>query len=375
MKIDYDFKYYNFLLLILIIAMNFCGVLIVRSAANMDEAIVTRQIIGSLAGVCACIIVSFIDYHRILKYRNLILLVCIAALAAVKLLGVVRGGAGRWIVLPVIGQIQPAEFVKIGLILFFAGFFEKYQETISSPRTLLRALILFSVPAVLILIEPNLSTTIIITVIFAALIFAAGISLRLVFGALALGAASFGLLLYTFRTELYEKIPFLEDYQKNRILGFLYPEKYGDISVQQTRSILAIGSGGLMGKGLYNTDISSVKAGNFLIEEDTDFIFAIIGEELGFRGSILIFIGFLLILFLTLGIAARAKDLGGKLIAVGVAVWIGFQTFTNVAVATGLFPNTGVTLPFISRGVSSLLSIYIAMGLVLNVGLQRRTYK
>ena len=116
-----------------------------------------------------------------------------------------------------------------------------------------------------------------------------------------------------------------------------------------------------------------MKAGNFLIEEDTDFIFAIIGEELGFRGTMLIFAGFLLVILLTLSLAAKAKDTGGKLICVGMAMWLGFQTFTNIAVATGLFPNTGVTLPFFSRGVSSLLSIYIGMGIVLNVGLQRKS--
>ncbi|MDO4266510.1 MAG: FtsW/RodA/SpoVE family cell cycle protein [Eubacteriales bacterium] len=371
MKIDYDFKYYNFSLLILIVLMNVCGILIVRSAANMDEAIVSRQIIGSLAGVCACIIVSFIDYRKLLKYVNLIYLVCVIMLAAVKLAGVVRGGAGRWIVLPVLGQVQPAEFVKIGIILFFAAFFDRHKEEVSSPRILLRAIILFSVPAALILIEPNLSTTIIISVIFAVIVFCAGLNLRWVLGFAAAAAVMFGALLYTFTTELYQHIPFLEEYQKNRILGFLYPDQYASISLQQSRSVLAIGSGELLGKGLYNTDISSVKAGNFLIEEDTDFIFAIIGEELGFRGSLLILAGFLLIIILILMTASRAKDTGGKLICIGIAMWIGFQTFVNIAVATAIFPNTGVPLPFISRGVSSLLSIYIGMGIVLNVGLQK----
>ena len=372
MKFNYDLKNYNFLLLLLIAAMNVCGILIVRSASNMDSAIVSRQIVGSLVGMGMCIIISFIDYRKLIKYAGLIYGFCLFALLAVLIWGAVHKGAGRWIVLPVIGQIQPAEFVKIGIIVFFAAFFEKEHETISRPRTVLRAALLFAIPALLILIEPNLSTTIIIAVIFAAIFFCAGISFRWIFGALASAAVFIGLLLYTFTTDLYEKIPFLKPYQKNRILGFLYPDKYGDISVQQSQSIVAIGSGGLNGKGLYNTDIGSVKAGNFLIEEDTDFIFAIIGEELGFRGALLIFAGFLLMIFMLLSIASKARDLSGRLICVGMAAWIGFQTFTNVAVATGLFPNTGVTLPFFSRGVSSLLSIYIGLGIAMNVGLQRR---
>ena len=371
MKFDYDLKNYNFLLLLLIAALNVCGILIVRSASNMDSTIVTRQIVGSLVGMGMCIVISFIDYRRLIKYAGLIYGFCLFALLAVLIWGAVRKGAGRWIVLPVIGQIQPAEFVKIGVIIVFSAFFEKNREKISSPPVVLRAVLLFAVLALFILVEPNLSTTVIIAVMFAAIFFCAGISFRWIFGVLASAAAFIGLLLYTFTTDLYEKIPFLKPYQKNRILGFLYPEQYGDISTQQSQSIIAIGSGGLNGKGLYNTDIGSVKAGNFLIEEDTDFIFAIIGEELGFRGALLIFAGFLLLIFLLLSMASKARDLGGRLICVGMAAWIGFQTFTNIAVATGLFPNTGVTLPFFSRGVSSLLSIYIGLGIAMNVGLQR----
>lgn len=375
MKIDYDIKYYNFFLLFLIAALNICGIFIVRSAANMDEGIVTRQIIGSLVGICVCIVVSFIDYRKLLKYAVLVYGFCILILAAVLAWGAVHKGAGRWIVLPVIGQVQPAEFVKVGIILFFAFFYEKHADTAKKPRTLFMACVLFAVPALLILLEPNLSTTIILTVIFASIVFCGGLSLKWVVGIAALCALFIAGLLYAVQSGLSEKIPFLAGYQAQRILGFLDPASNPDTFRQQARSIQAIGSGGLLGKGLYNTDISSVKAGNFLIEEDTDFIFAIIGEELGFRGSMLIFAGFVLLILLILGVAAKARDTGGKLICVGVAMWIGFQTFTNVAVATGLFPNTGVTLPFFSRGVSSLLSIYIGMGIVLNVGLQRKTFK
>ena len=373
MKIDYDIKYYNFFLLILIAALNICGILIVRSASNMDEAVVSRQIIGSLAGICFCIVFSFIDYRKLLKYSNLIYIACVIILLAVLGWGAVHKGAGRWIVLPFLGQVQPAEFVKIGIIIFFAGYYEKHGDTARTAKTFFKACVLFAVPALLILLEPNLSTTIIIAVIFASIVFCGGLNLRWVLGILLAGCAFVGLLLYTFKTGLYEKLPFLLDYQKQRILGFLDPSSNPDTYRQQLRSITAIGSGGLAGKGLYNTDISSVKAGNFLIEEDTDFIFAIIGEELGFRGTMLIFAGFLLVILLTLSLAAKAKDTGGRLICVGMAMWLGFQTFTNIAVATGLFPNTGVTLPFFSRGVSSLLSIYIGMGIVLNVGLQRKS--
>lgn len=151
------------------------------------------------------------------------------------------------------------------------------------------------------------------------------------------------------------------------------PGSDADAFLQQANSIIAIGSGGFFGKGLYNTDIDSVKAGNFLIEEETDFIFAVVGEELGFRGCLLILVLFLLLIFVILAAASKANDVAGCVMCVGVAAWIGFQTFTNIAVATAIFPNTGVTLPFFSKGVSSLLSVYIGLGLVLNVILQTKS--
>lgn len=135
---------------------------------------------------------------------------------------------------------------------------------------------------------------------------------------------------------------------------------------------MAISSGQLLGKGLFNTTIASVKDGNFLSAGETDFIFAIIGEEMGFRGSIIVIILLALVVFECLFAASRAKDMSGRLICTGMAALIGFQAFSNIAVATQIFPNTGLPLPFISSGVSSLISIFIGMGLVLNVGLQRK---
>ena len=373
MKFDYNLRYYHFLLLFLVVLLNICGIFVVRSAANMDAAIVSRQIVGTLTGVCLCIVISFVSYKRLLKYANVIYLIGIIALVAVLLWGATHKGAGRWIVLPVIGQIQPAEFAKVSLILFFASFFEKHEETLNQIPTLIRAVALFALMALLIFAEPNLSTTIIVGVIFAGILFAAGLSYKWI----GLAAAVIGIVtasfLYTFRTDLYKQVPFIQEYQKDRILGFLNPDKYGNISLQQQNSIMAIGSGGRDGKGLNNTDIGSVKAGNFLIEEDTDFIFAIMGEELGFRGCVIIFALFITVIILVLRTGSKAGDTGGRLICVGIATWLAFQTFTNIAVATALFPTTGVTLPFFSRGVSSLLSLYIGIGIVLNVSLQRKS--
>lgn len=373
MKLKYNFRLSYIIILILAATLNLLGVLMVRSASNLNSDVVVWQIIGSVAGFMVCLIISFLDYHRLMKLAVPAYLFVMAFLLAVLLFGKSANGAGRWIVLPVVGQIQPAEFAKPGMIFCFACFFEKYKNQLNEPKTVVMAILMFAAPALLIFMEPNLSTTIIFFVIFACMFFASGLSLRLTGIFAGIVAVFIGVFYFLFSTGRYENIPFIKDYQKKRILSFLDPSSDADAFRQQANSILAIGSGGFFGKGLYNTDISSVKAGNFLIEEDTDFIFAIVGEELGFRGSVLILVLFLLLIFVILWVAGKANDIAGSTMCVGIAAWLGFQTFTNIAVSTALFPNTGVTLPFFSRGVSSLAAVYIGLGLVLNVILQTNT--
>lgn len=368
---QYKLRNFNFRLVLYVLALSLIGVAVIRSAANgsMEDSRVMRQIMGIGVGAAVAVFLALVDYHRILNLSILVYLACIGLLAWVLISGIARGGATRWVVVPVLGQLQPSEFTKIGLILFFSWYFNKYQERINQVSILAATAVLFGFPVLLILIEPNLSTSLIIIMVFTAIIFAAGLSYRWIFGALAVltpVAAGFIYLLQ------YEMIPFLRGYQAQRILSFINPEKYQENNLQQDNSVIAIGSGQLWGKGLNNTTIASVKNGNFLVEEATDFIFAIIGEELGFVGSLVVIGLYLLIIYECLWMARQAKDAGGKLICTGMAALIGCQSFSNIAVATKLFPNTGLPLPFISYGVSSLLSMYVGIGIVLNVGLQRK---
>ena len=377
MKLDYDFKQYDFKLLFFIIALNTIGIFIVRSATSAEsfkDALVVRQILGSFVGLAMCVAISLFDYRKFCKYSIYIYIISVIILAGVKIYGTASGhGATRWITVPVLGKIQPAEFVKVALILFFAEYLQKTKEEINTAHGLILEGLYLLLPVGLVLIQPNLSTAIIMTVIVSAMTFASPLKLRYIMAFLAVAATILILLFYLFASELYDKIPILQGYQIQRILTFLKPDENSSGYAQQMYSIMAIGSGMFKGKGLFNNSIFSVKNGNFLIEEDNDFIFAVIGEELGFRGAIIIIIIFLLIILECLIIAYRAKALSGRLICVGVMAWIGFQTYTNIAVATGLFPNTGITLPFFSRGVSSLLSVYFGFGIVLNVALQRKT--
>ena len=332
MKFDYDFRNYDFRLILYMIILNVTGVFVVRSAINADsfqDPQVARQIMGAFAGLAMCIGLSLVDYRKITQRSKFIYIFCVLLLIGVKIYGTAAGhGATRWVRVPVLGQVQPAEFVKVGLILFFADYFQKMKDEINFPHVLALAFLYFLIPASLVLLQPNLSTTIIMTVIVACMVFASPIHIRWIAGVLIVSFL-FGLLLYyLFRSGLYDKIPLLRGYQAERILTFMNPSENQQGYNQQQNSIMAIGSGLLKGKGLFNHSIFSVKNGDFLSEQDNDFIFAVIGEELGFRGSVIIIIFFLLIVLECLIIASKAKNLSGRLICVGVMAWIGFQTYT-----------------------------------------------
>ncbi|MCD7709691.1 MAG: FtsW/RodA/SpoVE family cell cycle protein, partial [Clostridiales bacterium] len=159
------------------------------------------------------------------------------------------------------------------------------------------------------------------------------------------------------------------------IMSWLYPTdaRWSDDAAQQQNSIQAIGSGQLWGKGLNNSVATSMKNANYIIEPQTDFIFAVAGEELGFVGTFVIMLLLFLIVIECIMIGRRAKDLAGRLICCGMAAFVGFQSFINICVATGLAPNTGIPLPFVSYGLTSLICLYVGMGFVLNVGLQPKS--
>lgn len=368
---QYKLKNYRFRLVAYVVLLCIIGVMVVGSA---KPSVQNKQIIGIAGGLVVMVIVSLIDYGTILKFRRPIYLLAVVLLAVIFIPGVGdnTGGATRWIQVTSSFKFQPSEFCKILLIIFFAGFFMKYKDQLNTWKTILLSLILAGIPLVLIVKEPDLSTTIATTMIFITLLFVAGLSYKIVAGVLALGVpvGIIGVVLI-----MKQALP-LKPYQYKRIMSWLQPSNpaYADDSYQQQNSIIAIGSGQLWGKGLNNSSITSLKNGDFISEPQTDFIFAIVGEELGFIGCLIVIILLLLIVFECILIAKNAKDLGGRLICCGMAALIGFQSFINICVTTGLMPNTGLPLPFVSYGLTSIMSLFIGLGMVLNVGLQARKY-
>lgn len=368
----YSIRNYNFRLVIYLVALAILGILVIGSAKEGNNQ--TRQIMGLILGLGAMIVVSLIDYSFILRFVWIFYGLDLVLLAAVILgFGENHKGATRWIEIFGI-QFQPSELSKIILILFFAAFLQKHREKINSLKTLVCFAVLAAVPLFLVLKEPDLSTTIVTALICLSLLFIGGLSYKIVMGGLAVAVPSLLVALYMIASNPGAEDGALEGYQNTRILAWLYPELYPQQALQTQNSIMAIGSGQLSGKGLYNTDVTSIKSGGFIAEAHTDFIFTVVGEELGFIGSAAIVILMLLIALECLWVARRAKDLSGRLICCGMAALIGFQSFVNICVVTGLFPNTGVTLPFVSYGLTSLVTNFAGMGFVLNVGLQPRKY-
>ena len=368
---QYKLKNYRFRLIVYVVILCIIGVMVVGSA---KPSVQNKQIVGLIGGLIAMVIISLIDYNTILKFRRPIYLLAVVLLAVIFIPGVGdnTGGATRWIQVTSSFKFQPSEFCKILLIVFFAGFFMKYQDQLNTWKTIAFSLILAGIPLLLIVKEPDLSTTIATTMIFITLLFVAGLSYKIVAGVLVLGVpvGIIGVVLI-----MKQALP-LKPYQYKRIMSWLQPSNpaYADDSYQQQNSIIAIGSGQLWGKGLNNSSITSLKNGDFISEPQTDFIFAVIGEELGFIGCLIVIILLLLIVFECILIAKNAKDLGGRLICCGMAALIGFQSFINICVTTGLMPNTGLPLPFVSYGLTSIMSLFIGLGMVLNVGLQARKY-
>ena len=247
------------------------------------------------------------------------------------------------------------------------------EQSIKNPKTILQGIALILPSLALIYKQPNLSTTLCIAALFCALMYLGGLSYKLIGTVLAVIIPTFVIVLVI---AIQPNQPFLQDYQQERILAWLDPEEYADDGAyQQLNSVMAIGSGQLSGKGYDNDDTTSVKNGNFVSEPQTDFIFAIIGEELGFVGCCVVIFLLLLIVIDCILIGLKAKDTGGRIICGGMAALVGIQSFINIGVATMVLPNTGISLPFVSYGLTSVVCFFMGIGFVLNVGLQPNKYQ
>ena len=368
---QYRLRDYNFRLVIFLIGLTFTGVLLVGSA---EPALRNKQFFGMMLGVAIMLIVSLMDFSWILNFYWILYGCNIILLLSVWISGTESNGASRWLRIGGF-QFQPTELSKILIVMFFARFFMEHEENLNTLRTLVQTAILAAIPLMLIFSQPDLKNTITVVILICIMLYLAGLSYKIIGGAILIIVPLVVVFLFIV-VQPNQKL--IKDYQRDRIMTFLHSEEeeYSDDVIQQNNSVMAIGSGQLTGKGLNNNEVASANKGNFVSESQTDFIFSVAGEELGFIGSAAILIVLFLIICECIRTGWKAKDLSGKLICCGVASIIAVQGFINICVATGIAPNTGTPLPFVSYGLSSMVSLYTGMGLVLNVGLQKnRDYR
>ncbi|MCI5880262.1 MAG: putative lipid II flippase FtsW [Bacillales bacterium] len=292
-------------------------------------------------------VVSKIDYKILYKYSKVFILIVIIMLILVIIpgIGTVRNGSRSWFGIGGFG-IQPSEFAKLAIIIFASKYLSENKN--SRLPILFLGLFLFG----LIMLQPDFGTGMVLIMIVVSLLFISGMKISFFIRIGLLGVIGITILIL------------IAPYRLKRILSFLNPwsDPLGS-GFQIIQSLYAIGPGGLFGLGLGN----SVQKHFYLPEPQTDFIFAIISEEFGFLGIIIVSILFLTIIISSINIALKSKDLFSKYLVFGITFWISFQTILNLMVVVGLIPVTGVTLPFLSYGGSSLLILYTSIGIILNV--------
>lgn len=360
-------KYYDYSLLLAIIILVTFGLIMIYSASSFSAQLefkdsayyIKRQGFFTILGFIAMFVVSRIDYHRILKFDKAIYALSVILLIAVFVVGVERNGKKRWLKFGPV-TIQPAEIAKLALILCMSVLIYELYKQIDTKKALFK-LSYFVVPLVLLIIPNNMSSAIIVALIPLFMHFSVSKNifhyvLFVIFVGLVVWQA---LPIATFLN----KIHLVQNYQLQRIIVWKNPEADPTAhGFQVLQGLYAIGSGGFFGRGM------GAGMQKFLLpESQNDMIFSIICEELGLFGAVTIMLIFIFLLYRCMVIASLAKDLKGSMIVIGVMGHIAIQLLLNISVVTGLIPNTGIGLPFISYGGTSLLFLMIEMGLVFSV--------
>jgi rod shape determining protein RodA len=352
-------RHFDFWLLGAVAILIIFGVAMINSsiADNIELVelnVVGRQIVFAVIGFVAIMIATAMDYHLWVTISKVLYLGIAGALVFLFISGRVFFGAARWLEVGLI-NIQPSELAKIILIIIIADFFSRHQERIRQLEWIGLSLIPTLILVVLIIVQPDLSTSIVLFVIWFALLWVTGLQIR------HLGLFA----IIGFITPIISW-PFLADYQKQRLIDFIFPDvgaRYGSIyNVNQAR--ITLGSGGLLGQGYGQGPQVQLR---FLKVRHIDFIFSAIGEEFGFVGNVVVVLLLLFIIYRCLRAARLSHDTFGALLCYGVATLISFQAIVNIGMNLNLIPVTGLPLPFISYGGSSLLTLMLGIGLVESV--------
>ena len=351
-------------LIVAAVAIVIMSLVIIGSATHVNTPseerywFVQRQGISIVIDIALAAFLMNFDYKILQRYGNHFYVFNLILLILVMLVGQTALGAQRWIALGPI-SIQPSEFSKLIMIIALAAMLEKRGGKINTITDLAPVAAYVGVPFLLVLKQPDLGTSLVFLAIFFGMVFVAGVRLRLLLGIFGAGLAAMPVLWH-----------FLKDYQKMRIMVFMDPnvDPLG-AGYHIIQSKIAIGSGMLFGKGLFGGTQSQL---NFLPDNHTEFIFSVVGEELGFVGCAILLLLYLVVLWRGIRIAQDASDMFGRLLAVGITSMIAFHVLINVGMTMGIMPVTGIPLPLMSYGVSSLTTNIMAIAILLNIQLRRQ---
>ncbi len=372
-----SWRHFDFWLLAAVAFLSIFGVAMIRSAIAGNPTLLEtnttlKQIIFAGIGFTLMILTALIDYRYWSALSNLIYLITAGSLAVLYLFGAALFGSARWFsVGPIL--IQPSEIAKITIILILAKFFSQHTGNINRPVTILRSLLVTGGIVIWVLIQPDLSTSIVLLVLWFALLWASGLEVKqlLFAGGAGVMALLVGLPLMFLSYDPQATGGVIKPYQIERIINFLFPQgdaRFGaNYNVEQ--ALISIGSGGWLGEGYGSGSQVQLR---FLKVRHSDFIFSALSEEFGFVGAILVLATLVFIIIRCLRAARIAGDTYGGLIAYGVATLLTFQTVVNVGMNLRLLPVTGLTLPFVSYGGSSLITSFISIGLVESILLRHK---
>lgn len=346
------------MLLLAALSLSVFGIMAVYVAGTDDrQAYASNQAIGFAVGLAGAVPLALIDYRLWQRYLRPIYVVIIAILLAVIVAGAAAGGAQRWINIGPV-QVQPSEFAKLLVVVVLAGYIA--ENPIRETMTFLKAMGILTVPALLVFVQPDLGTALVFGAVFVTMTFIGGARLYQL-GGLALAGVVTAVLAV--------KLKILEPYQVDRLTAFMDPNGSTTVGYQVAQSKAAIGSGGLTGKGLDATTLANL---GFLPEDHTDFIFSNLAERIGFVGGILLLVLFFVLIWRIFHVATMSRDRFGVLLAVGVGTIFLFHVFVNVGMTMGMMPVTGIPLPFISYGRSSLVVSLISLGLLQSIAMRSR---
>lgn len=356
-----SFKKFDFVLLITVLLLCIYGIILIRSATLSYESsrYVVVQTLATVLGFIGILIIVLMDYQLIGKLYIPIYAVSIVLLLAVLVFGTgeEQWGADSWLYIGSFG-FQPAEICKVGIIIFLAKYIDKNKNSINEPFTLLKVLALAGFPILLIALQPDLGTAVVFVFFVVVMLFAAGLDWKYFGYACLAGIISLPVLWLN-----------LKPYQKERILSFINPEKdLSNTGYQAMQSKIAIGSGKIFGRGLFKGVQTQY---NYIPEKQTDFIFAVVGEELGLIGGLTLILLYFILLYRLIKIAKNSQDKFGSLMIIGFVAMFLVHIWENIGMTIGLMPITGIPLPFMSYGGTFQLINLLCIGIALSVSVHK----